>query len=169
MVPTSGTDAVQTVQCTSEGKIYHNVHLGDYANILNEPHKLTLDTVQKFLAWIMDNKTSSLTIPAEVDMIINAINPNKPGNVGLTNKRRILLRQYSGMLNFITKNHLQRTSYTSLNPKSSIFEYKDEVSRRTYLYGLIKLKLVFNVINSQLVVDHAIGESAQESLLGRMW
>ena len=135
MISTSGTGAVETVPCTIEGKEYHNVYLGDYVNILKEPHKLTLDNVCNCLTWIMGNKTSSLTIPAEVNMIIKASNPTKPGKVGLTNKHRNLLRQYSGMLNFIIKNHIQLTSYTSLNPKYSMSEYKDKVSRRTYLCG----------------------------------
>ena len=98
---------------TFKGKEYHNVNLNDYVNILKEPHKLNLEDVRKYLAWIMGNETSSLTILAEADMVIKAIDPNKTGNVGLTNKRRILLRQYSGMLNFIIKNHLQRTSTSS--------------------------------------------------------
>ena len=63
MVPTSGTGAVQTVPRTIKGKEYHNVHLRDYANILTEPHKLTLEDVRKFLAWIMGDKMSSLAIP----------------------------------------------------------------------------------------------------------
>ena len=164
MVPTSGTGAVNTVPRTIEGKEYHNVDLVDHINILKEPHKLTLDNVRKCSAWIMGNETLSLTTPAEADMIIKAIDSNNLGNVGLANKYRILLRQYSGMLNFIINNHLQRTSYTSFNPKSSMFEYKDEVSRRTYLCGLIKLKLVFDVINPQLVVDHTIKEQELENL-----
>ena len=45
-----------------------------------------------------------------------------------------------------------------------MFEYKDDVSERTYLLRLIKLKLVFNVINPQLVVDHAIKEQELENL-----
>jgi hypothetical protein len=163
-VPTSGTGALEAAPRSIEGKEYHNVNLKDYINILKEPHKLTLDDVRKFSAWIMGDENSSLSIPAAADMVIKAIDPNKPGNVGLTNKRRILLRQYSGMLNFIIKNHLQRTSYTSLNPKSSIFEYKDEVSGRRYSCGLIKLKLVFEIINPQLVVDHAIKEQELEAL-----
>ena len=55
MVPTSGTGAVHTVPCTIEGKKYHSVNLGDCINILKEPHNLTLDDVQKDLAWIMGN------------------------------------------------------------------------------------------------------------------
>ena len=45
MVPTSGTGDLQTAPLTIEGKEYHNVNLGDYVNILKEPHKLTLDDV----------------------------------------------------------------------------------------------------------------------------
>ena len=45
-----------------------------------------------------------------------------------------------------------------------MFEYKDEVSRRTYSCGLIKLKLVFDAINPQLVVDHAIMDQELEKI-----
>ena len=68
------------------------------------------------------------------------------------------------MLNTILKNHLQRTSFTSLNPKSNMYEYKDEVSGRRITRGLVKLKLVLEVINSQLVVDHAIKDQELEDL-----
>ena len=95
-VPTSGTGALETASRTFEGKEYHNVNLNDYVNILKEPHKLILEDVRNFSAWIMGDKTSSLKILAEADMVIKAIDPNKTGNVGLTNKHRILLRQYSG-------------------------------------------------------------------------
>ena len=80
-------------------------------------------------------------------MVIKAVDPNKAGNPGLVNWRKILLRQYSGMLNTILKNHLKRTSFTSLNPKSNMYEYKDEVSGRQITCGLVKLKLAFEVIN----------------------
>ena len=62
------------------------------------------------------------------------------------------------MLKMILKTHLQRTNFTSLNPKSNMYEYKDEVSRRRITCGLVKLKLVFKVINPRLVVDHSIKE-----------
>ena len=39
-----------------------------------------------------------------------------------------------------------------------MYEYKYKVSRRQIACGLVKLKLVFGVINPQLVVDHAIKE-----------
>ena len=68
------------------------------------------------------------------------------------------------MLNTILKNHLQRTSFTSLNPKSNMYEYRDKVSGRRIAYGLVKLKLVFEVINPQLVVNHAIKEQELEDL-----
>ena len=68
------------------------------------------------------------------------------------------------MLNTILKNHLQRKSFTSLNPKSNLYEYKDEVSGRRIACSLVKLKLAFKVINSQLVVYHAIKEQELEDL-----
>ena len=64
VIPTSGTGALQTPTCTIEGKECCSVNLGGYINILKEPHKLTLDDVRKFSAWIMGDETSSLTIPA---------------------------------------------------------------------------------------------------------
>ena len=97
-------------------------------------------------------------------MVIKAVDPNKAGNPGLVNRRKILLRQYSGMLNTIFKSHLQRMSFTSLNPKSNLYEYKDEVSGRRIACSLVKLKLVFEVINPQLVVNHAIKEQELEDL-----
>ena len=107
----------------------------------------------------MGDESSTRTIPHTSSyMVIKAVDLNKTGNPGLVNRRKILLRQYSGMLNTILKNHLQRTSFTSLNPKSNMYEYKDEVSGRRITYGLVKLKLAFEVINPQLVVDHAIRE-----------
>jgi hypothetical protein len=129
-VPTSGTNTLETAPCTIEGKEYHNVNLGDYMNILKESHELTLEDVQKFLVWIMGDAILSLLLPAAANMIIKTIKPNEPGNVCLVNKCLILLRQYSVMLNFIIKNHLQHTSYTFFNPKSNTVEYQDEVSGR---------------------------------------
>ena len=32
MVPTSGTDTLETALCTIEGKGYHNLNLGDYVS-----------------------------------------------------------------------------------------------------------------------------------------
>ena len=105
----------------------------------------------------MGDKLSTRTIPHTSSyIVIKAVDPNKTGNPGLVNQRKILLRQYSGMLNTILKTHLQRTRFTSLNPKSNIYEYKDKVSGRRIACGLVKLKLAFEVINPQLVVDHAI-------------
>ena len=80
------------------------------------------------------------------------------------NRHKILLCQYSEMLNTFLKTHLQRMSFTSLNPKSNMYEYKDKVSRRRITCRLVKLKLAFEVINPQLVVDHAIKEQELEDL-----
>ena len=45
-----------------------------------------------------------------------------------------------------------------------MYEYKDKVSRRRIVCGLVKLKLVFEVINPQLVVNHTIKEQELEDL-----
>ena len=133
--------------------------LDNNINILKEPHKLTFKTVREYYEWFMGDKSSTQTIPlTSSDMVIKAVDPNKAYNPGLVNRRKILLRHYSGMLNTILKNHLQRTSFTSLNPKFNMYEYKDEVSGRRIACGLLKLKLAFKVINPRLVVDHAIKE-----------
>ena len=111
----------------------------------------------------MGGKTSSLSIPlSTADMIIKVVDPNKTGNLGLVNRHNILLPQCSGMLNMILKNHLQRTSFTSLNPKSILYQYKDKVSRRRTACGLVKLKLAIEIINPQLVVNHVIKEQDLE-------
>lgn len=68
------------------------------------------------------------------------------------------------MLNMILKNFLQRTSFTSLNPKSVVHQYKGEVSRRRITSGLVKLKLATDIINPQLVVNHAIKEQDLKDL-----
>ena len=113
----------------------------------------------------MGDKSSTRTIPlTSSDMVIKAVDLNKAGNPGLVNRCKILLHQYSGMLNMILKNHLQRKIFASLNLKSNMYEYKDEVSRRQIACGLVKLKLAFEVINPQLVVNHAIKEQELEDL-----
>ena len=66
----------------------------------------------------MGDESFTQTIPiTSSDMFIKVVDPNKAGNPGLVNRRKILLCQYLGMLNMILKNHLQRTSFTSFNPK----------------------------------------------------
>ena len=97
-------------------------------------------------------------------MVFKAVDPNKAGNPGLINRRKILLCQQLGMLNTILKNHLQRTNFTSLNPNSNMYKYKNEVSGRRITCGLVKLKLAFEVINPQLVFNHAIKEKELENL-----
>ena len=88
----------------------------------------------------MGDKFSTQTIPLTSSyMVIKVVDPHTAGKPGLVNQHKILLRQYLGMLNTILKNHLQRTSFTSLNPKSNIYEYKDEVSGRRIACGLLKL------------------------------
>ena len=69
------------------------------------------------------------------DMVIKAVDPNNVGNPGLVNRRKILFCQYSGILNTILKIHLQRKIFTSLNPKSSMYENKDKASGRRIAGG----------------------------------
>ena len=164
-VPSSGTGAVEANPRIFASVEYCNMDLDDTINILNDPHKLTLKTVREYSAWFMGGESSTQTIPlASSDMVITAVDPNKAVNPGLVNRRKILLCQYSGMLNTILKNHLQRTSSTSLKPKSNMYVYKDKASGRRILCGLVKLKLEFKVINPELVVDHAIKEQELEDL-----
>ena len=91
-----------------------------------------------------------------MDMKIKSIDPNLPRNVDLLNQQNILLRQFNGVLNFILKNHLIRTSYTSLIPKQNIYLYEDEVSGRKITCGIILLKMCFNAVKPQLVFDHHV-------------
>ena len=158
-VPSSGTGAVEVNPRIVAGVDCCNMDIDNTINILKEPHKLTLKTVREYSAWFMGDGSSTRTIPhTSSDMVIKAVDPNKAGNPGLVNRCKILLRQYLGMLNTIQKTHLQRTSFTSLSPNSNMCEYKDKVSGRRIACGLVKLKLAFEVINPQLVVDHTIKE-----------
>ena len=169
-VPSLGTGAVEANPCIVAGVDYCNMDIDITINILKEPHKLTLKTVREYSAWFMGEESSTGTIPlTSSNMVIKAVDLNKAGKPCLVNRRKILLHQFSGMLNTILKNHLQRTGFTSLNLKSNMYEYKDEVSGRRITCGLVKLKLAFEVINPQLVVDHAIKDQELEDLTLTKW
>ena len=69
--------------------------LNDTIKILKETHKLTLKTVREYSAWFMGDESYTQTISrTSSDMVIKAVDPNKTGNPGLVNQRKILLRQY---------------------------------------------------------------------------
>ena len=72
----------------------------------------------------MGNKTSTLTKYS--DMKINAINLNEAGNLSLVNRYKILLKELSGSLHFILKNHVSRTRFNSLQPNKSTFIFIDD-------------------------------------------
>ena len=97
-------------------------------------------------------------------MIIKAIDPNATGNIGLVNHEKVQNRQFSSALKFILKNHLQRASFISLNPKKDTFTYTDEVTWRKVDCGLIKLWTILNIVKPQLVVDYRDHEKKIESL-----
>ena len=164
-VPTTGTGVAESNPRIVAGVNYCSMDLSDLISILTEPHKLSLEQVRSFSAWFMGNETSTLTAPPDAaNMIIRAVDPNVAGNLGLVNRRKILCRQQSGILDAILRNHIQRSSYTSLNPKSVLFKYKDEATGMQIDCGLVKLKLAIEIINPMLVVDHAKKEKELESL-----
>ena len=102
--------------------------LKEAINLFLQTHLVTLDHVQIYSGWIFGDENSTLTKSA--DIIVKVINPNKPGTDGLLNHEKIRNRQFSSSLNFILKNHLERSSFISLNPKKAIFTYTDEVTGR---------------------------------------
>ena len=110
----------------------------------------------------MGDDSSTWTISADTN--IKAINPNVPINVSLVNQQKILLRKLSGVLNFILKNNLICGSYTSLIPNKIVYLYKYNVSGRKIVCGIILLKMCFNVMKSQLVIDRHLKEKEIEAL-----
>ena len=113
-------------------------------NILVDLHAVELKHVQAFSGWFMGGENQGLA--KSTDMIIKAIDPNKVGNLGLVNRRKIRLRRLSIAVHFIIKNHIKRSSYNSFQPDKAVFEYTEEVSGRKIVCGLILLKLLLIVM-----------------------
>ena len=86
------------------------------------------------------------------------------GKVGLCNHQKIQMRHYSSVFNFINKNHLIRSIYTSQNPKKYLFIYKYEVSGSRVPCGWIKLWLCLNTRRLQMVVDYPVHKTKLEDL-----
>ena len=105
---TSGTGAVHSTPQTIVGMDHWNAYVRDYINILTSYHHMSLDQVRAFSGWFMVDEMSSLTKSS--DMNINAIDPNKAGNLGRVNRYKIHLKQISGALHFILNNHVSITS-----------------------------------------------------------
>ena len=157
-----GNVAVDLNPRTISREDFWKADLKDIFNLLLQPYNITLKQVQEYLVWFMGDDSSTRVI--YMDMKIKAINPNVPGNIGLFNQQKIQLRQISGVLNFILKNHLIRSIYTSLRPNQSIYLYEDEFSRRNIVCGIILLNMCFNVTKMQLVVNHFVKEKEVETL-----
>ena len=87
-------------------------------------------------------------------MKINSIDRNVSGNLGLVNQYRIQLCQLSGLIHFIFKNYVKRTSYTSFQPNNQQFMYTDEVTDQSISLRVILLKIYLYLIKPQLVIDH---------------
>ena len=148
-VPTSGTGTVGTNPRRVSGVNVWSVDLKEEINILLQTKLVTLDHVQAYSGWIFGDENSNLTKSA--DMIVKAIEPNKPGNIGFLNHEKIRNRKFSSDLNFILKNHLKRSSFISLNPKKAIFTYSDEFTGRKVYCGLFKLWLFLNTAKTHLL------------------
>ena len=66
---------------------------------------------------------------------------NEAGNLGLVNCYKIHIRQLSGDLHFILKNHVSRTSYKYFQTKKSKFIYTDYISGQKIMCGLTLLMM----------------------------
>ena len=153
-VPTSGTGVVDPNSQRVSGVDVWSAYLKEAINIILQTHLVTLNHVQTYSGWIVGDENSTLTKSA--DMIVKAIDPNKPGNVGFINHEKTQNMQFSSALNFILKNHLERSRFISLNPKKAIFAYSDEVTGRKVDCGLVKLRLFLNIVKPQLVVNYIV-------------
>ena len=101
--------------------------------------------VQVFSGCFIGGEAASRAVSAVTNMTIN-MSPNRPGNKGLVNRHRLYLCQLSGLLNVITKNHLQKTNHTSLDPHSVFLMHTYDVARRTHLRRIIKLDFLMDII-----------------------
>ena len=162
MVPTSGDGSIAAVPRSVAGVDYWSADLTDCKNILIDLHSVNLDDVRAFSGWFMGGESQGRA--RSTDMIIKAIDPNKAGNLGLVNRRKIRLRRLSIAVHFIIKNHIKRSSYNSFQPDKEKFEYTEEVSGRKIVCGLILLKLLLLVMKPQLVIDHREKEVELEAL-----
>ena len=161
-VPTSGSGAYDASPRSIAGTDFWNADLSDHKSLLVDLHTLTIDQVKAFSGWFMGGQDAALV--ASTDMIIHEVNPNEPGNAGLVNAHKIRLRRLSGVLHFILKNHITRSSYNTFKADEAEFLYTHEATRRQHTCGLILLKLAMNVMKPQLVINHREVEKEFENL-----
>ena len=74
------------------------------------------------------------------------------------------LRQLSGAINFIFKNHVKRTSYTFFQPDNNQFMYTNEVTDRSIACGAVLFKMSMDVIKPHIMIDHRSKERELEDL-----
>ena len=161
-IPTKGNGKAQTNPRTLAGVEHWDADLQDFKSLLVDIHSVSLDQVCAWSSWFYGGESQDLV--ASKDMLIHAIDPNKSGNQGLVNQHKIRLRRLSGALHFIAKNHLKRASYNSFYPNKDQFLFKDEVTGREYVCGLIFLKMMVEVMKPHLVVDHRAKETELEKM-----
>ena len=92
------------------------------------------------------------------------LDPNAIGNLGLVNRQKIQLRQYSVIFHHLFNNAVSRSSYTSFFPDKKIYTYTDVVTGREIVGGLTLLKLMYALIKPQLAVDHRTTDMRMEAL-----
>ena len=109
-------------------------------------------------------ETEGQYLTTSTDMIIKAIDPNKTGNQGLINRRKIQICRFLGALHFILKNHITRTSYTLFQPQMDICMYTEDVTSCTIVCGMILLKISMTTMNPQLVINHREKDMDLENL-----
>ena len=106
--PTAGTGSGKTTERKIVGVDHCNADLSNDKNLLNQFYWVTLDEVRNLSGWLVGDKYFSLT--TSTNMKIKVLDPNVAGNLGLVNQYKNHLRQISGAINFIFKNHMKRTS-----------------------------------------------------------
>ena len=131
-------------------------------SFLNKIHQFNLDDVRNFEGWYFGGPNLKLAVSA--NMKIDPLDPNAIGNLGLTNRQKIQLRQHSVIFHHLFKNAVSRSSYTSLFLDKKIHTYTDVVTGREIVEGLTLLKLMYAVIKPQLAVDHRTTDMRMEAL-----
>ena len=131
-------------------------------NLLDKIHQINLDDVQNFEGWYFGGPNSTLAISA--NMMIEPLDPNEIGNLGLINRHNIQLRQHSVIFHNMFKNSVSSSSYTYFFPDKKIYTYTDVFTRREIIGGPMLLNLIYAVIKPQIVVDHCTPEMRIEAL-----
>ena len=166
-IPTSGDGAIY-----AEAKIgpdgvtsIFNVNLGDFKNLVDDFHHLTMDQVMAYVAWFMGDATQTLTKHASTDdHIMKSINPNAAGNGGLVDIFKQQLRITSQLIWLTIKNYITETSYRSFLVHKKDFMYTEQNTGEVYMEGFTLLKKIFTVMKPDVIVDVADLEAKMKKI-----